>query len=522
MLSDLASLRGWAWSAVLCAASMQVLAAGDPEQACRDLYRLTDLSHAVEPGMFVAASEPLPDYCRVRGVINRAIRFEVTMPIEDWNGRLMFSAAAGMAGYLDDTVSLLPSGFAMATTDTGHSYSENETLEWLKQPEALLDYAYRANHLVTLFAKQIITTFYGRKVDYAYLKGCSNGGRAALMEALRFPEDYNGIIAGAPVFSYKEALPWMLAQARAQRANPLTHESLEVLGDASREACDLLDGVEDGVIDDPRKCTSEVFDISTLECQSNPEEGCLTPGQIETAKFMYAGLQNAEGKVLSHGAPPGAEGAGDWGAWVIDGQGDESANEYTRHLLTNLLFRNPQFDLDRFDPVADRQMLDEAAVFMDVWSADLTEFQAGGGKLLMYFGLNDFPLRAQLAIDYLALVEQQNGGRETTADFLRLFLVPGMLHCGGGPGPSQVDWVDPIVHWVEEGKAPDRIVGKQLGLEGLSGELGAGDAPVFTRPICRYPKYAKYSGRGDIDDEQNFRCVSEQLDEIRQSAEANK
>ena len=506
-------LRVWVLAAVLGGVFMPVCAASGAEHTCRDLYRLTDVSHAVEPGVLIAATESMPDYCRVRGVINRAIRFEVTMPIEGWNGRLMFSAAGGMAGYLADTVSLLPSGFAMATTDTGHSNTENESLEWMKQPEALLDYAYRANHLSTVLAKRIITTFYGRRVDYAYLKGCSNGGRAALMEALRFPEDYNGIIAGAPVFSYKEALPWMLAQARAQRANPLTHEALTLLGNASREACDLLDGVEDGVIDDPRKCTKEVFDVSKLMCRSDQNKECLTPGQIETAEFMYAGLVNADGKVLSPGAPPGAEGAGDWGAWVIDGRGDESANEYTRLLLGNLLHQNPQFDLDRFDPVADRNMLDDAAAFMDVWSADLTEFQAGGGKLLMYFGWNDFPLRAQLAIDYLALVEQQSGGRKATAEFFRLFLVPGMLHCGAGPGPWQTDWVDPLVRWIEEGKAPERIIGKQPGLVELSDVLDGAepskDAPVFTRPICPYPKYAKYNGRGDVNNEKNFRCVGE-------------
>ena len=512
-LSGLAPLRVWVLSAVLGAAFMQALTASGAEHSCRDLYRLTDVNHAVEPGVLVAATESLPDHCRVRGVINRAIRFEVTMPSEGWNGRLMFSAAGGMAGYLDDTVSLLPAGFAMATTDTGHS-DLDLSLEFMKEPEALLDYAYRANHLTTVLAKRIITTFYGRKVDYAYLKGCSNGGRAALMEALRFPDAFNGVIAGAPVFSYKEALPWMLAQARAQRANPLTHESLAVLGNASRKACDLLDGVEDGVIDDPRKCTKEVFNVSKLECRSDQKKGCLTPGQIETAEFMYAGLLNADGKVLSPGVPPGSEGAGDWGDWIIDGRGiNESANEYTRLLLVNLLHRNPQFDLDQFDPVADRNMLDDAAAFMDVWSADLTEYQAGGGRLLMYYGWNDFPLRAQRGIDHLALVEQQNGGRKATAEFFRLFLVPGMLHCRAGPGPWQVDWVDPLVRWVEEGKAPERIIGKQPGLVELSDMLGGAepskDAPVFTRPICRYPKYAKYSGRGDVNDEENFSCVGE-------------
>jgi feruloyl esterase len=221
--------------------------------------------------MLVPATGTTPAHCRVRGVINRAIRVEVTMPVADWNGRMMFSTVGGGAGMFGDTVSLLPRGFAMATTDTGHEIDDQN---YLWQPEALIDYAYRGVHLATQFAKEMITRYYGRDIEYAYLKGCSNGGRAAMLEAIRFPDDYDGIIAGAPAFRFQEMTPWMVGAGRMQQANPLTKESLQLLDDASKTACGGLDGIEDGVIDDPRLCTEDLFDIDTLACTTGQREGC--------------------------------------------------------------------------------------------------------------------------------------------------------------------------------------------------------------------------------------------------------
>ena len=246
---------------------MRAIGGGWRDQ-CRNLVRLTDLSHAVEPGILVAATAELPLHCRVRGVVNRAIRFEVTLPIPmddvTWNGRLMFSTVGGAAGVIGDTTSLLGRGFAMASTDTGHELADGNA--FYEQPEALLDYAYRGVHLATGAAKRTVTHFYQREIDYSYLQGCSNGGRAAMLEATRFPEDYDGIIAGAPAFRFQEFVPWMLGAYRAQSANPLTTDSLRLLDDASRSACDGLDGVEDGVINDPRLCTADVFDLDALLC----------------------------------------------------------------------------------------------------------------------------------------------------------------------------------------------------------------------------------------------------------------
>jgi len=205
-------------------------------------------------------------------VINRAIRFEVTMPADAWNGRMMFSTVGGGAGVLGDTSSLLPQGFAMATTDTGHKQDAADFTAYMRHPETLIDWAYRGVHLATQFAKNVIAQYYGREVEYAYFQGCSGAGRLALMEATRFPEDYDGIIAGAPMFSVQENVPRILGHARMQRANPLTQESLDLLDDASRRACDSLDGVTDGVIDDPRRCTQELLDLDALACKAGQKK----------------------------------------------------------------------------------------------------------------------------------------------------------------------------------------------------------------------------------------------------------
>jgi len=492
--------------------------AEDAAQTCRNLYRMTDSAYAVEPGIWITAKDAAPAHCRVRGVINRAIRFEITLPGSGWNTRMMFSTVGGFAGNFGDTTSLLSRGFAMASSDTGHEGPEST---FLRQPQAVIDYAYRGNHLVTVFAKRVIGRFYGRDVQHAYLQGCSNGGRAALMEALRFPDDYDGIIAGAPAFQLKESWLWHVAAHRAQVANPLTHEALEVLAGASEAACDTIDGVEDGVIGDPRACTSKYFDLSSLMCFAGEATDCLSEGQIRTAKFLYGGLVDLNtGAVLAHGVMPGVENGGDWGSWGVGGTSDVASPQgpVVPHegrmitILGDLLYRDPSFDPNTFDPIRDRDKLNDAAAVMDVNSAELREFQDRGGKLLMYQGWNDYPLRPQRALDYLSLAEAQNGGAENTSEFFRLFMVPGMQHCAGGPGPWQADYVDPIVDWVENGKAPERIIGKQPGIVAMkdifAGIEPAKDAKVFTRPLCPHPQSAKYSGRGNVDDASSWDCAA--------------
>ncbi len=471
------------------------LAANDTGDDCRGLVALTDLDHAVEPGFRVPASEGAPAHCRVRGVVNRAIRFEVTLP-DDWNGRMMFSTVGGAAGFIGDTTSLLGRGFAMASTDTGH---EGQDRDYMRQPEALLDYAYRGVHLATAAAKRVIQHYYGRDIDYSYVKGCSNGGRAAMLEATRFPDDFDGILAGAPAFRFQEFVPWMIGGARLQAKHPLTEESFQLLGKASREACDALDGVEDGVIGDPTKCTAGVFDLNALQCPPDSTENCLTAGQLQTARYMYEDVVDADGNILSPGVPPGAEDAGDWATWMLPtarrGAPEQSLIDGMDVLLEALMRFEPDFDVEAFDPVTDRDLLAAATAPLDVLTADLSAFRERGGKLLMYQGWNDYPLRPQRAIDYLHAVDKENGGADEAADFFRLFMVPGMIHCARGPGAWVADYVDPLVAWTEKGVAPDRIEASRPGPE-----------PEFTRPLCAYPKAAKYNGEGDVNDAANWSC----------------
>ena len=496
-------------------------AVADPVQECRNLYRLTDLHYAVQPGRIVPAQGDVPTHCRARGVVNRAIQVEVRMPIEGWNGRFMFSPPGGWGGYIDDTQSLLSRGYAMASTDTGHDESDQE---FMAQPEAVLDYAFRGVHLATVFAKSVVKTFYGDEIEFSYLKGCSNGGRAALHEAIRFPEDYDGIIAGSPFFRMQEHTPWVIEVARHQRAHTLDEAAIKLLGETSLEACDGLDGVLDGVINDPRLCTEDVYDLDKLVCKDGVTDGCLTAGQIETARFIYGGQRNDAGEMVSPGVSPGAEDHGEWQLWLEEYWNLPEGSPGEEWSLP-LFLGDPDIDVETFDTANDRALLDDLASYMDVQTADLTEFRERGGKIIMYQGWNDFPLRAQRAIDYFTEVQAVNG-RSNADDFFKLFMVPGFLHCTGGPGAWVTDYVEPLVTWREKGQAPERLIAASVpmcahistdafnnkyqgkcGPDGVYKVPSSEDAKVrFTRALCAYPKQARYKGTGNANEAKNWRC----------------
>ncbi len=476
------------------------------ETRCRHLVSMTDLDRAIEPGIWVPADEATPAHCLVRGVINRAIRFEVTLP-EEWNDRFMFTAVGGAAGVIGDTRTLLGRGFAMASTDTGHEISEG--VAFYNQPEATLDYAFRGVHLATVVAKEIVEHYYANDISYSYLQGCSNGGRAAMLEALRFPGDYDGIIAGAPLFRFEEFVPWAIAVHRAHEKAPLTKDALRVLDEASRNSCDHLDGVRDGVINDPRLCTAEHFDLDELACRGGARSDCLTKGQIETARVVYGEMRDDEGNLVSPGVPPGAEARGDWAAWQLarEVMGGESIISGIGEMFTLIMRHDPTFDLETFDPIRDRDRIHRAMNAFDVGSFDLSDFADRGGKLLMYQGWNDYPLRPQRAIAYLEGVEAEMG-RSETGDFFRLFMVPGMLHCAGGPGAWEANYVDPLVAWRERGDAPERIEAVQPGpveMAHIVPDERMPDPEPFERPLCVYPALAHYDG-GDEDASASFSC----------------
>ena len=497
---------------------------------CDGMYQFTDLDHAVEPGVVVAGSEGSPAYCRVRGVIDGTIRFEVTMPLEGWKGRLMFHALGGSAGRIGDTTSLLGEGFAMASTDTGHETDPVEGDAFFRDQNALINFGSRGIRLTTLAAKRVIAAFYDDEIDHAYIWGCSTGGRAGLEEALRYPDDYDGVIAGAPAPGWaSELLSWSLAGARAQQANPLTLESLDLLDANSRTRCDLLDDVADGVIGRPDLCTTEALELEALLCDDAQTKDCLTQGQLETVRFMYEGITDESGRVVSHGVSPGAESLGDWMLWVT-GNPDfmpVSAQVGSSAIIEHLLHRTPGFNLDNFDVVNDRHLLAEAAASAELPRGNFTQFRESGGKLIVYNGWSDVPIRANRTLAYMADAAQLSGGPGKMAEFSRVYMVPGMLHCAGGPGAWAADYLGPMIEWVEEGKAPSRIIATHPGITNWFEAAAAmqesadwhtrviragakkGGINQFTRPLCPYPQHAQYAGSGDVNDAVNFTCAEE-------------
>jgi feruloyl esterase len=422
------------------------------------------------------------------------------MPLNNWNGRFLMEGTGGASGYIADTTSELARGFAMSSTDTGH---EGSDMAYSMQPEAALDYAFRGVHLIADLSKEIISTFYGREIDYSYYRGCSNGGRQGLIEATRYPSDFDGIVAGAPAFQIiREFLLWTLNVDRAQQANPLYEDQLALLDDASRSACDGLDRVKDGVINDPRLCTADLYDPSKLLCKVGQDPStCLSEGQLDTVQTHYTGLLDHDGTVVSPGLPPGAENAGDWKMWALPGAlipttgetVDTSINGLATEMVKYWVYRDPAYNTNDFDLLADREDLARASAILDVNTADLSEFESRGGKILMYQGWNDYPLRPQRAIDYLDQVIAANGGAKKAAEFFRLFMVPGMLHCAGGPGAWQIDYLDPLVQWVENDEAPEALIGTR-------------PDGAFTRRHCAYPELAEYR-RGDPNEAASFHCA---------------
>lgn len=511
------------------AAAAPTSAAATPAERCDHLYQLTDAHQAVQPGILVEATADTPAHCRVRGVIDRTIRFEVALPVDGWQGRLMFHALGGTAGMLGDTTSLLDDGFAMASTDTGHA-GNGQGSEFARDQHALTNFGFRAIHLTTVLSKRIIRQFYGREVDYSYIWGCSNGGRAALVEALRYPDDFDGVIAGAPASGWgREIVPFGVAAGRKQAQGPLTLESLDLLDANSRAACDLLDGLEDGIIGTPWDCTTDVLALDKLLCSDGQTAECLTARQIETARFIYEGLTDEAGNVVIPGVPPGAESDGDWTLWVTGNPAFMPVPGYEGMggIIENVWHDVPGFNIDAFDPMNDRHALAESTVAVELPPGDFTRFRESGGKLIIYNGWNDAPCRPQVLLDYMAAAEELSGGAAKMAEFHRLYMIPGMLHCAAGPGAWATDYFEAIVAWVEEGRAPERLLATQPGvtdwfealavigntLSWYQAAMRAGaakpDAHRFTRPICPHPQYAQYNGSGDPDDAANFSCVTD-------------
>ena len=449
-------------------------------------------------GFMGPSTVDLPAFCRVTSSVRPSadsdIQVEVWLPVANWNGRFEAVGNGGLAGSIgtQQMAEALRDGYATAGTDTGHRGGPM-TGNWaLGHPEKIVDFGYRAVHEMTVEAKVLIAAFYGAGAHFSYWNGCSEGGAQGLSEAQRFPDDYDGIIAGAPA-NYMVHLQaggnWIAQAIHKDPATFLPPAKLPAIAAAVMAQCDAADGVKDGVLEDPRTCR---FDPATLLCKGEDNASCLTAPQIEGLKKVYDGAKNPRtGKQVFPGYMRGGE-AG-WGVWIA---GTDVPPRNLQHgisvaFFSSFVFDDPNWDWKTFDFDKDVAYADKkVGATLNHINPDLTAFKKHGGKLLQYHGWNDPAISPLNSIDYFESVQQKMGDTRT---FYRLFMAPGMEHCIGGPGPSQFDKMAVIVDWVEHRKAPERI---------------SATRPGRTRPLCPYPKIAKSKGSGSTDEAESFVCAA--------------
>jgi feruloyl esterase len=468
-------------------------------------------STSVAPGGFTppAARAALDTgaFCRVQAEAHPTpdsqIRIEVWLPSpETWNGRF---EGVGNGGYQGNfpypaMATALRQGYAVAATDTGHTGDDLKFGE--NHPEKVIDWSYRAIHVTAENGKIIVRNYFGRFADRSYFVGCSTGGHQALSEAQRFPEDYDGIVAGDPAYDrvhQTAAYLWSwMATHDDSGASLLPPAQMKLVTRSAIQACDAADGIKDGIIADPRKCK---FDPAQLLCKSGQTgDSCLNPQQVAALQKVYAGTHNPKtGAEIFPGWSLGTESFGDaagqgWGAYILDPK-EPMRIDVFRYFA----FNDPNWSWRTFDFNKDVDFVDAKIGYMAAVNADLTPFRARGGKLLMYTGWED-PVAAPLdVLKYYDLATQTMGGLEKTKEFFRFFMVPGMGHCGGGPGPNTFDALASLRTWVEDDKAPALIVASHL----TDGKVDR------SRPLCNYPEIAHWKGSGSTDDAANFVCQRE-------------
>jgi feruloyl esterase len=462
----------------------------------------------VTSGRFEGAGGPgggieVPTMCRVAGTVAPQVRFEVWMPEPgSWNGRFQAVGGGGLAGNISYPAmgQAIRAGFATASTDTGHR--ANDTA-WMQNRQQMIDYGYRAIREMTLKSKAVMEAYYGSGPRYSYFNGCSTGGRQGLMQAQRFPDDYDGIVSGAPVNHFTNlhiGQLWAAYVTLTQPGTRLTADDLELLHRASLDQCDAADGVRDGIIADPRGCD---FDPGVLLCGDGQSEGCLTASQVEAARLLYQGARNPRtGEHIYSGLAPGGEGPqpGNPGWSMLLG---EQPFFISTAVINGMSFGQDDFDWRSFDFDRDVELVrGSLAYLLDAVDADLRDFRDQGGRLILYHGWNDpgvMPGEVIRYYDRLVSFAERTGaddGLAATREYARLFMMPGVGHCSGGAGPDQADFMSALMAWVEEGRAPDRIIASRV-------RDGAVD---MTRPLCPHPEVAAYRGSGDTSDAASFEC----------------
>ncbi len=438
-----------------------------------------------------ASHAPLPDHCRVTLVLeptaDSRINVELWLPTDTWNGKFLAVGNGGWAGRIqrwDDMQEALRRGYATAGTDTGHSAADGPNGRFaLGHPEKLVDFAYRAVHDMTVKSKRLIGAFYDPPLDYSYFKGCSTGGRQAVMAAQRYPGDFDGIIAGALANRHIHMHTAGLARRIDVARHPemaISTEKAQLVSDALLKTCDKLG---EGFVNNPRQCS---FDFAALQCAAGAQTGiCLTPGELRSVEQFYGGVKNKAGEVIFAGQVVGNP-LREIGPKDIETSGVSDS-------ISLLAFQNASYDWRTFDLDRDMPLIDAAVDWVDAVDPDLRAFKAHGGKLLLYAGWRDTGISPENTVHYYESVLGEMG--EQQSDWLRLFMVPGMEHCRGGDGPNTFDTIATLERWREQGHPPAEM-------------LGSNPDSGLTRPLCPYPQYAKYSGRGDRTAASNWTCAA--------------
>jgi feruloyl esterase len=464
------------------------------------------------------------------------ITFTLWMPApEDWNGKYLQVGNGGWAGTIspEGLIGPLWKGYAVSATDDGHKSAnplEGLTPNWaVGHPEKVIDFGYRALHETASVSKSIAASYYSKPLSRAYFDGCSDGGREALMEAERYPEDFDGIIAGAPANQWTHHFAGFVWNEFALKAKPeslIKAEQLPAIEKAALAACDELDGVKDGLIEDPRKCH---FDPSVLLCHGDAAKDCLTQPQIDALNKIYAGPKNpVTGEQIYPGYEPGTEAEdGAWIPWILPiPQFPVTSAQWAfgNGLFAQVVHEDPKWDWHTMDFDRDVRDADQkVGPVLNSYNPDLRSFRDHGGKLIQYHGWGDAAIAPRDSIAFYERVtaffahypDPRSTNPADVQSFYRLFMVPGMGHCAGGPGPTSFgndapkpgtpvdaehDLLLALDRWVTTGVAPDKLIG--------SGKAGAGGADL-TRPLCPYPKVAHYKGTGDTNAADSFECVAD-------------
>jgi feruloyl esterase len=473
----------------------------------------------------VSAETDLAPHCKVAGVIGTETNFELLLP-DNWNGKFVMGGGGGFVGSVTNTSLLFGSiqaGYATVGTDTGHQGHPLNASWAHNNLERLVSFGHQAVHRTAVTAKAIIESHYQEDIHRSYFTGCSRGGGQGLMEAQRYPEDFDGIVVGAPAHNWTPGLA--AAATEINRAMFPDPDDLEqaVIGPAEQELiessylemCDVQDGLRDGILNDPTKCQ---FDVATLLCADEKTASCLSEQQLAAVKIVYGGPKDSRGNSLFYGFPFGGETAiGGWSRWLTGGlkylsnldefQGGVDPGDFEEPIVPNafygfgngimkyFVYNDPDWTYDNYNLDSLEKDSERVAETLNATNPDLSAFRKRGGKLLIYSGWSDAAAPALAVVGYYDDVLAHD---KTATGDVRLFMMPGVEHCFGGPGPSWVNYLKEIDKWVESGDAPDQLTAHWL------------DERMQTdgsRPICAYPKYPMYNGSGDPRDASSFSCV---------------